>query len=377
MCLQVRFGLFFCKNLCNRRRNSSKSYLIRFCNNHYQQNKQIIKEELDMREYTIAKQPMQKEDIKFLRIFFDNGDFIAISKKEIQNFEVNLYDKLVPWDDDLCPVAESGFLILSLNTNEHFIYNDVFVCDLKNYNTDRKAYIENRICNESITRICTFNEDNWHKSFLVNTTAKKVKNTLIINFIPLPIRQPCNGSQHSICLTEVKKSITNSIYLDFENCEGFTIYQNEIVDMQIVTETELVWSSHDFCRQIKNGYIVWRPDKEIIWRDVNAWFMIFHKSSTIQNLQKRLLPNKRINDHNICRLYINYNYAGFGLSRRECIEVNDIRDQSVLQELERLEEEENIPNDSYIGGYCEKQYDGTILITFGKNAKKYLNRQPL
>ena len=75
--------------------------------------------------------------------------------------------------------------------------------------------------------------------------------------------------------------------------------------------------------------------------------------------------------HDICHLYIEYNYVGGGFYKKECIEINDIRSDEEFEEIEKWEEREDHEFMPYfIGGYAEKVDKNTLLITFGKSALK-------
>ena len=75
--------------------------------------------------------------------------------------------------------------------------------------------------------------------------------------------------------------------------------------------------------------------------------------------------------HDICHLYVEYDYAGSGFYKRECLEINDIRSKEEFAEIEKLEEKESREFAPYfLGGYAEKVDKNTILITFGKTALK-------
>ena len=51
------------------------------------------------------------------------------------------------------------------------------------------------------------------------------------------------------------KETVEKINLDFENCDGIEIFQEEIKEMQLNFEKELEWSSSSFTRKLSNGFI--------------------------------------------------------------------------------------------------------------------------
>lgn len=93
-----------------------------------------------------------------------------------------------------------------------------------------------------------------------------------------------------------------------------------------------------------------------------------------------LCGKDKYNLHDICHLYINYDYAGAGFYRRERISIDDVRGENDCDELENTDEymEEDYYNMPYfIGGYVELQDDNIILITFGDTSNKYDNYNKL
>ena len=327
-------------------------------------------------EYKIKKEDFKKKDIEFAYILFNNGDYLPISKIEIVDISVNLYDTLTLGDEyykSFCPVVESGFIKLKLIEKCKGFYRDAFLYNLKEYNNDRVNYIKNRLCNEGDLKcISLFNDYNWNHTLYGNMKAVIDKDFLIIKFEPKNTKQSSDNENNIISLPEVNKSIIQSIDLDFENCEGVHIYKEEIVEMQLRFSEELCWGSENYIRQIESGYIKLKLDDEInSYRENTLFDELVKGKKGNKQIEKRLCGNKGFDLHDICHLYIEYECSGFGLNKTECIEVNDIRSNEELNEMERLEEKTGHEYAPYfLGGYCEKQDDSTILITFGKTAQK-------
>ncbi|MDE7181923.1 MAG: hypothetical protein K2O41_02670, partial [Clostridia bacterium] len=112
-------------------------------------------------------------------------------------------------------------------------------------------------------------------------------------------------------------------------------------------------------------------DNEIYYRRTH---FIDDGKVTLKKLEKRLCWKGAQSDHDICHLYIDYKYIGFGSRHTECIEVRDIRTDEELERIEKLVDEGDYELDEYISGYCRKQDDGTIIITFGKNSEALLKK---
>lgn len=324
-------------------------------------------------EYVYHKKKFEKKDIDFMYLFFDNGDYVSLHGSEVVDIQLKLYDRLVWGERGVCPVAESGFIKLKVNKKNKAIYDGVFLYNAKEYRNDRKGYIEHRCVQEGgISSVRLFDENNWHDTICGSIVAETDGEFLVLKFLS----QQCFGSSESdkniIYLNNISKSLIDSINLDFENCEDFTIYKNEILDIQLQFEKELVWGGGDLFRNIKSGFIKIKFDKTIDYRRTH--FLDYQKATTLKKLEKRLCWHGIQSTHDICHLYVDYNYAGFGSNREECIEVEDIRLDEELEKMFKLEEESGCGFADFIGGYCKKQRDGTIIITFGKNAEALLEK---
>ncbi len=216
-----------------------------------------------------------------------------------------------------------------------------------------------------------FDENNWQDTLFGNIAGEMEGKFLTLKFLSQPNFGSSDSDYNVISLNPIGKSIIKSIKFDFENCEDYSIYKDEIQDIQLEFEKELVWGAGDLFRSIKSGYIKFKFDEKKDYRRVH---FLDGGKFMIKQLEQRLCGKKGQAQHDVCHLYIDYDYAGFGSSRTECIEVEDIRPDEELERLEKLEEEREYVFDDYVGGYCKKQSDGTLIITFGKNAENLLKK---
>lgn len=325
-----------------------------------------------MFEYFTPKKKFKKKDFEFMYLFFDNGDYFSLHGCEIAEIQLKLYDRLVWGEGGFCPVAESGYIKLRVRKKNKALYDGMFLYNAEEYIKDRKSYIENRCVKEGgIKCVRLFDENHWHNTIYGDIVAATDGEFLLLNFLSRPNSGQCNSDKNIIYLNDVSLPMIESINLDFENCENFTIYKNEISDIQLQFENELVHGSGDLVRCVKGGFIKFKFDKEIDFRE--ARFLGCLKSQTLKEFKKRLCPKGDISTHDICHLYINYDYAGFGSRRTECIEIGDIRPDEELERIEGLEEEGDYRFEDFVGGYCKKCSDGTIIISFGKSAEKPVN----
>lgn len=138
-----------------------------------------------MHEYKVPKKVYHKDEISYALIIFDNGDYIPVSGAEIDDVFIKLYDKLMLVRDELCAVAESGILKLSIQKKPKMIYTSALVYNSKQYKTDRKNYIKNRLVTEGGSiGIRFFNENNWHTTVFGNVISKIENDTIYLEYIP-------------------------------------------------------------------------------------------------------------------------------------------------------------------------------------------------
>lgn len=324
--------------------------------------------------YFYPKIKYTKNDVSFMYLFFENGDFLEIKNSEIINFSINVYDKLIRSHDGYNPVIESGYFKLkicdkpSFTRSSHFLYNEA------DFKKNRKAYVENRCTDESrITEIWLFDSNYWHKILHCELKAKMDGEFLLFEFLPQPQMGLSQSENHYIDVRNVKKEDIFKIDLDFENCEGFVVYNKEINEINITFDDKLVWGAGDLYRKIVGGFIKIKLSKDFKQRE--NYSFCNKKELKIADFERRLCGKKGEDAHDICHLYIYYYHSGYsGIRIIECIEIDDIKSDEEITKLEDKEEQTGQWCYCYEGGYCKKTKDGSIIITFGKNAKDTINK---
>ena len=325
-------------------------------------------------EYLVKKRELKKEDIEYIEIVFDNGDCLPISKTEILDISTRLYDKLILGKDywnSFCAVVESGFLKLRLQKQAKGAYAYPHVYNQREYNRDRINYIKNRLCNEGgITCIKLFDGNNWHFTLYCQVETTSDSDCLTLEFVPKYKKGEYKSDTHSILLPEIGKTIVRNVQLDFENCEELKIEQEEILEMQLNLNKELCWCSRNYVRQIESGFIKIKINEENNEHREDGFMGEWPKGKKGTNkIIKRLCGKKGFDLHDLCHLYIEYDYTDAGFYKRECVEMNDLRSKEEFEAIEKLEEREGhefVPY--YLGGYAEKIDKDIVLITFGKTA---------
>ena len=326
-------------------------------------------------EYSVKKRKFKKENIEYIEVFFDNGDYFPISKTEIVDISTRLYDKLIlgkDYWDSFCAVVESGFLKLKLQKKAKGFFANPHVYNQRGYNNDRIGYIKTRLCEGGVNCIKLFDDNNWHFTLycLIETTLEG--DYLNLKFIPYYKKEGYKNDTHTILLPEISKTIISGIELDFENCEGVNIDSNEIVDMHIVFNKELCWGSGDYVRQIESGFLKIKLDPEQNeWRKNSLFDNLAKGKKGNLQIERRLCGKKGFELHDICHLYTEYDYVGSGFYKRECLDITDLRSEEEFTKIEKLEEKEGREFAPYfLGGYVEKVDKDILLITFGKTALK-------
>ena len=336
-------------------------------------------------EYIFPKTIYKKNDVSFLYLFFENGDYLQIKNAEIINFSFNVYDKLIKSHKGYNPVVESGFLKLKICGKQSFTRTAHFLYDESEFKKDRKAYIENRCTNEStVTEIWLFDSNNWHKVLHCDAMAKMDGEFLMFEFLKRPSMGDFSSKNHCINISNLKKEQVHSIDLDFENCESFVVYNSEIEEINLNFEKQLEWGSGDLYRKINSGYIKIRLKTGFYSRDFD---LFDNKRPSISTLEKRLCGDGECT-HDICHLYIDFCHAGYGgIDFKECIEIDNIASSDEIENSNNEDYEyreefmetfgiEWEDNDFLLfeGGYCKKLKDKSIVISFGKNAKETIDK---
>ena len=78
-------------------------------------------------EYHTPKYVMAREDINFMQLFFDNGDYLSVGGEEIVSLSLSLYDGLTPPENTYAPVTQRGSMRLAFREDASFCYDGHFV----------------------------------------------------------------------------------------------------------------------------------------------------------------------------------------------------------------------------------------------------------
>ena len=330
-----------------------------------------------MNEYVIKKTCPDVRDVSYMYVFFKNGDYFKIKRKEIIEVKMHLYDNLILHNREFYPVCESGYIKLKISEKKsknesHHLYNP------EDFAKDRVAYIKDRLLSGGIDRIYMFNENNWHKAFFGDAYAEADREFIIIKYKPNELYGPSGSESHIVRAGELTKSVIEKITLDFENCDSFDIFDKEIEELNLSFKEGLDWNYGGYGRQLDGGFIKLKLDHEFYWRKVHIYEDWKPESKRAMKQLERRLCGKGGEDYvDICHLYVSYNYAGCGTDFEERISVNDIRpeyhssDDYDYDDFDCYDDDDDDDYDDeiFISGYAKKQDDGSIIIFFGGDPK--------
>ncbi len=324
------------------------------------------------KKYTYPKDKfLKKEGIRAIAVNFTNGDYLEFSGEEILEFSPLLCDKLQVFaDDGICFTAGGGMIKIKPTDNIRAKGRTAFLQDFDAFCKGESDYIEDR-CTMlgEISHLELFDENCWRMALYGKIAAKKENGCLIFAYEE-------NGDTSSddgyIYLADTVDK-DNMIYIDFDfdNCEMFTVFLEEIADMSLKLSDTLVWNGGSFIRSIETGFLSVRIDKELSSERANR---LRSRERDAFALKKRLCSRFADGAHDLVNLYIEHPY---GNPRQECIKIIDPRPEEFLTSLYDLYdredmEEDDLPAPIFIGGYAKYLKDKTIVITLGKEAKRLL-----
>lgn len=310
----------------------------------------------------------EKRQISFLQILFDNGDYFPISNREVVDFVFTYYDRLITYGDGYIAHARNGQITLKIQKHYSHTYDDYFLSNTDEYKKERIKTIEERLLEGGIQYLRFFNEDNWSQMIVGSFKAEIEDDYLVIRVSPLLPDEPYESDNFYIKLQPTRKEDISSILLDFENCEFFNIYQDEIVSIDLEFDEQLDGFEIPFCRVIKGGSMILDIKETKSYRKVELFFENEDKKIYPYDLRNRLTGRKGRDLINLCHLYVTFNYCGFSVGREEKLEIVDTRPDEILNMIEKAEEKDDSyysPFQYFVGGLAERLDDKKVKITFG------------
>ena len=326
--------------------------------------------------YTFPKQTTKKTPEKMV-VFFQNGDFFAVLGSEIVKTSLDYYDDLVRHNDSAVRVCHGGEIVLKIERGGR--RRPRFLHDEKDYLACGADYLCRRLCEGGIDRIVIFNENNWHHTVLGDFIAERGDGEGVITLAPRhnDIYGDFSDDEFKIALPNVTKGTVEKITLDFENCDGFDVYAEEIVDMNLVFDKRLKWNSQGYGRRIIGGYMLIKLDRDITYRRASV-YPDWSPKKGVKPLIKRLCYGGECSETDVCNLYVTYEYLGYGERLREEISLDGIGERnSGIYDFEvgaddyyacdyDDDDRDDDDDDEFVSGYARLNRDKTVLLVFGK-----------
>ena len=295
------------------------------------------------------------KNLNYIKINFSNGDFIIMDKQVVINYQLEFYDNLVLFKNKIVPVVKGGFIKCKNSKRKQMYSWESNFSNEKEYKSNKKNCFTDRLTKiNDIIEIAFIDSSGWDQSILGIFKTRLEDEYIYIDILPYPMELPSESCDFSITLSNVVRKNINKITLDFENTETIDIYDYEILALNLNFEKKLNWCASNFCREIKNGYIKIKLDKNVKHRE--CCFVDERTSHNYRNVMKRITGNKSKCKHDVCNLYISYNYEGN--YNEERLIINDISESDLYYVFE--------------GGYCETKGE-VIIIYFGKKMESKLN----
>lgn len=303
--------------------------------------------------YTYPKNKfISKENLDYIEIIFSNGDYITLHKREVIDCQLQFYDNLVLYKNEIVPVVRSGFIKCKISKRKQMYSWESNLSNEKEYKSDKEKCFTDRLTKTNdIKEISFLDSSGWNQSVLGLFEARLEDEYVCINILSYPIEMPYESSNFSITLSNVVRKYIKNITLDFENTESIDIYDYEILAVNLNLKRELNWCANNFCREIKNGYIKIKLDKKV--KDRQCCFVDEQSSHSYRNVMKRINYNMKKCEHDICNLHISYNYGES--NNEERLIISDVSESDLYYVFE--------------GGYCETKEE-VITIYFGKKLEK-------
>jgi hypothetical protein len=312
-------------------------------------------------EYTYPKEKLKQQNIKAMKIFFYDGNYVTLDGEEVAEESLHFYDRMMWESDGLHPVAESGEIKLRVRRKDTCKVYGVFLHDMAEYEKNRKSYIENRCVKEGRIKSIEIYSDEPYRCVKIfgDVVAEKEGRDLLLKFRPNPVFGGSDGENCVAKLHPLDKQTIEYIDLIFENCERYTVYRNEIEEIALTFRRELKGEGSAFCRNIEGGTLKLKFDPSVNNRDVRL-FSEKGKDTEVSELEERLCGKDGASIHDVCLLSIGYTF----FADVECLTTNDIRGERP----EGFDKESGAfyyPMD-YESGVCKKLADGTLVIAFGE-----------
>ncbi len=312
-----------------------------------------------MPRYYYEKEKLKFNNIEHLCLYFDNNEYISLSKDELLDYEFEYQDRLLNYRDGIYPCAKRGYINFNIKKYSSGTVRSNFIYNEDKYRKNRKRYIFDRCIEGGILCVEFFNSYNW--SIKVFGNFNPIVDNDSMSFEILDSKNKNISDKFYIDLPEFKKNYIYELCLDFENCETLDLMESDIQELNLNIQEKLILGSGGFERLVVGGNIKIKFDQNYKYRSGNL-FDVYGSNINIKTAIKHLIESE---EHWICNLYITYNEPCYGDLFKETLMIKDIRyDEDDYYEFDDEDDEEyddDIPY--FVGGHVQKDND-LIIITF-------------
>lgn len=307
-------------------------------------------------KYFTYKKNISMDDLYYVQVVFDNGDSIELDKRELIDYEFEFYDKLIWFNSAPTPFVRKGFVKFKIHDYKRKMRTSQTMRLVKEYNCNRKSYIENRCCEDSIICVRFANETPDYKVVSGLFSGKIEDGYLILNANNIWPNAPFESDKHYIDLHSVNKANVDRIRFTFENGDCFDVFKGEILEINLNLDKNLKDDLDDYLRKVLNGYIKIKFDPNINQRDSSLYFNV--KYPKTKHFIKRLTEFYKDYKHDIYSLTVWYEHDGIEIKNQEHLALNG----------SWYGEDKGWYLGWYVGGYCEILDDDVICIRFTNKA---------
>lgn len=312
-------------------------------------------------KYYYPKEKMLKDDIRELTFYFDNGECLSLYNDEIEEINLNFYDKLEKHGELICKTVQEG--IIKLNISLYNCWKDTrLLINEEIYKKNRRKAIIERLLTPGITCILIEYYNFSNETIYGNFTASQNKNEILLTAVEQPLKGSYDSNNFYIDLYDINKDNVESIRIILENCEVVDVYNDELVDINLKLNNKLIYDIGSLRREIVGGSIEIKLDKKKTHRYRSLFNDEYDDIDPFDYIHQRL-DEKELD---ITHLYIRYKSG-----EKEQIVVNSFDErgkniEDLYQEyLDHDDDEEDEYDDYYfVSGSGEINSEGNIVLKF-------------
>lgn len=312
-------------------------------------------------KYYYPKKRMSKDGIQEFIFHFDNGECLSLYSDEIEDVNLNFYDKLEKHRDSFCKVAQEGTIKLNVSLYKGGCWDTRLLINEDEHKKHRRRALIERLLIPGIACINVHYYNGKDATIYGNFIASKNGNKVLLTVVEQPIKGSYNADNFCIDLYEVNKDNVDSIGISLENGERLVIYNDELLDINLKLNDRLYNCYGSILREVIGGNLVIKLNKKKTYRDCNLFNDI--DEHTVIKLYEYIYRRLIKNELDIADIYVNYK------SRvKEHLVVNPFDERGEKGELINYSYQEDLDDEDYdyyyISSSAEINDEGCIVIKF-------------